>query len=143
MTNKKVNKDYEVGYKKPPKNTQFKKGQSGNRKGRPKGSKNANTLAHEIANEVITVQTKNGKLIKKTRFELLLENLTTAGIKLDTKSAALAINILKTTGYFRIPEENKSRSGVIAVPLPLTKEEWLNRFSKPPPEQEDHNKLED
>lgn len=32
----------EVGYKKPPKKTQFKKGQSGNPKGRPKGSKNKN-----------------------------------------------------------------------------------------------------
>jgi len=29
--------DYAVGYKKPPKHSQFKKGQSGNRKGRPKG----------------------------------------------------------------------------------------------------------
>lgn len=28
---------YEVGYAKPPKHSQFKKGQSGNRKGRPKG----------------------------------------------------------------------------------------------------------
>ena len=31
---------YEVGYAKPPKGTQFKKGQSGNPDGRPKGSKN-------------------------------------------------------------------------------------------------------
>ncbi|HEY1649014.1 MAG TPA: DUF5681 domain-containing protein [Terracidiphilus sp.] len=31
---------YEVGYSKPPKNGQFTKGQSGNPKGRPKGSKN-------------------------------------------------------------------------------------------------------
>lgn len=30
---------YEVGYGKPPKPTQFKKGQSGNPRGRPKGSK--------------------------------------------------------------------------------------------------------
>ena len=28
--------DYQVGYKKPPKHTRFKKGQSGNPKGRPK-----------------------------------------------------------------------------------------------------------
>ena len=28
-------KDYEIGYKKPPKHTQFKPGQSGNPKGRP------------------------------------------------------------------------------------------------------------
>jgi hypothetical protein len=32
--------DYEVGYRKPPKASQFKAGQSGNPKGRPKGSRN-------------------------------------------------------------------------------------------------------
>ena len=31
-------REYEVGYKKPPKEGQFKKGQSGNPRGRPKGT---------------------------------------------------------------------------------------------------------
>ena len=36
-------RDYEVGYAKPPKDTRFKPGQSGNPRGRPKGARNKKT----------------------------------------------------------------------------------------------------
>ena len=42
-----VRPGYEVGYGKPPKGTQFKAGQSGNPKGRPKGSKTKRPGLHE------------------------------------------------------------------------------------------------
>lgn len=35
-----MSRDYEIGRGKPPKTTRFKRGQSGNPGGRPKGSKN-------------------------------------------------------------------------------------------------------
>ena len=38
---------YDVGYGKPPKDTRFKPGQSGNPKGRPRGSKNKRPGMHE------------------------------------------------------------------------------------------------
>ena len=45
---------YEVGYGKPPTNTRFRKGQSGNRTGRPKGVKNFKTELSEELEEKIT-----------------------------------------------------------------------------------------
>lgn len=51
---------YEVGYRKPPKASQFKKGQSGNPGGRKKGSLNLKTVYSEVYGEIIEL-TLNGE----------------------------------------------------------------------------------
>ena len=43
-----------VGRGKPPKHTQFKKGETGNKRGRPKGSKNLATLMMQAAHNPVT-----------------------------------------------------------------------------------------
>ncbi len=54
------NDDNEVGYGKPPKHTQFKEGQSGNPKGRPKGSNNFRTDVKHTLKEPVRLN-KGGK----------------------------------------------------------------------------------
>ena len=44
MSDDATDRDYDVGYGKPPKATRFRKGQTGNPKGRPKTSKNVGTM---------------------------------------------------------------------------------------------------
>ncbi|TCL08257.1 hypothetical protein BXY66_0292 [Shimia isoporae] len=61
-------KDYDVGYGKPPKRTQFKKGQSGNPKGRPKGAKGFNaSLKRELESKVIIQE--GGRRLKVSKAE--------------------------------------------------------------------------
>ncbi|MDP1027101.1 DUF5681 domain-containing protein [Sphingomonas sp. KR1UV-12] len=62
---------YEVGYGKPPVARRFKPGQSGNPRGRPKGSKNLDTMVREILDERITVNTPTGPK-RVPRIEVLL-----------------------------------------------------------------------
>ena len=55
MSRRATSERYEVGYRKPPKATQFKQGQSGNPHGRPKGTKNLKTDLIEELGEHITL----------------------------------------------------------------------------------------
>lgn len=58
-------KDYEVGYGRPPKHTRFPKGQSGNPKGRRKGSRGLKTDLDEALKETLTI-TVGGKKLRGT-----------------------------------------------------------------------------
>ena len=55
-----MGRDHDVGYGKPPRHSRFKKGQSGNTKGRPRGSRNFSTDLKATLEEPIRV-TNHGK----------------------------------------------------------------------------------
>ena len=87
----------EVGYKKPPKSGQFKSGQSGNPKGRPKGAKSLKTRVENVLNRKVTVRTKSGTK-RKAQLDVLIEQLTNKSINGDTRATAELLKLLLRLG---------------------------------------------
>ena len=85
--------DYEVGFGKPPKHTQFKPGTTGNAKGRPKGSKNLKTDLLEELSEKIAIK-QDGTPMTVSKQKALLKALMAPAIQGDTKSATVVLNLV-------------------------------------------------
>ncbi|MGY4334515.1 hypothetical protein ACVWWG_008932 [Bradyrhizobium sp. LB7.2] len=80
-----------VGYGRPPPEHQFKPGQSGNKKGRPKGSKNEATIINKLLNRTIHIR-ENGRARKITVLEGILTQFANDALKGKDKSAAFLLN---------------------------------------------------
>jgi hypothetical protein len=80
-----------VGYGRPPRQHQFKPGQSGNKRGRPKGSKNEATIISELLNRRIDIR-QNGSVRKITLLEGILLKFAEDALKGNPKSAAFLLN---------------------------------------------------
>jgi hypothetical protein len=87
-------RDYEVGYGKPPRHTRFKPGRSGNPRGRPSGSKNLSTLLNEALNEPVIVA-ENGGQRKISKRRAIIKQLVNQSAKADLRATKILLDIIQ------------------------------------------------
>jgi hypothetical protein len=90
----KTRRDYEVGYGKPPRDTRFKEGQSGNPRGRPPGAKNLKTLLSEALNEPVVVA-ENGGHRKITKRQAIITQLVNRSATADLRAIKILLDMLR------------------------------------------------
>ena len=84
---------YEVGYRKPPKHTRFKPGQSGNPRGRPKGTNNLKTdLMEELVEKIVIREGDQSHKVSKQR--AVVKTLVARTLKGDARSATLLTSMM-------------------------------------------------
>ena len=84
-------RSYTIGYGKPPKSAQWKKGQSGNPKGRPRRDRNISALLATLLAQRIVVRT--GKTTRRrTRLEHLVHRLFERALEGDPRLMKMALD---------------------------------------------------
>lgn len=111
------------GYKAPPVQHQFKKGQSGNPRGRPKGAKGKRQIAEKVLLEKHEVVEGNRK-VQRTTLELILLTLRNKSFEGSNR----AFKDLEKIAAVYDPQPPTKRAGVLIVPGRLTEEAWRARF---------------
>lgn len=102
--------------------TRFTKGQSGNPKGRPKGSLNATTLLKEIFNTTVPVREGDRRQFM-SRAEAMLRATFANGLRGDARSLTTIMDLLEMTGYLDV-ELNRQWAPSIQEEHPRDMEEW-------------------
>lgn len=86
---------YEVGYGKPPKASQFRPGQSGNSKGKRKRPKTAADLVDKLFHQKVDVNI-GGRTKRLPLLEVILRTHTSKAAKGDQASTRLLLELLKS-----------------------------------------------
>ncbi len=89
--------DYKVGKGYPPLTTRWKPGQSGNPKGRPKGSRPIGAVLQEILGQRIAV-TENGKTRRLPALEVMLRRLANDAMRIEPVALKLMLSLFDRYG---------------------------------------------
>jgi hypothetical protein len=123
-----TDRNYSVGFGRPPRHTRFKAGQSGNPQGRPKGAKNLATILEQELNLRVTV-TESGKRRQISKLAVIVKHLVNAAAHGELKAMGVLFNQLRqveTEGAASLADESLSREED-----QLVMQSIIQRFSRP------------
>jgi hypothetical protein len=108
-----ANSDEKVGYRNPPRNAQFKKGHSGNPKGRPKGKRNLATVLDKTLHEKVVIN-ENGRRKTITKLEAAIKQLVNKAASGDLR-ALQQLSALARSADEHSPEANAPAAAIAEV----------------------------
>lgn len=85
--------DYPVGYCRPPKEMQFRPGESGNPTGRRRGSRSVGAVLNDVFRQKIEV-TENGKTRRVTALEAMALRLRNDALRGDARAMKLSVELM-------------------------------------------------
>src|SRR5262249_48065393 len=96
-----------VGYRRPPVNRQFKPGQSGNPRGRPKVSKNFAMMFADALNKKMLVRDRHGTR-RLSKQEVMVEVMVNKAVAGDPKAFATVVQFADKFEVFKQQTQNYS-----------------------------------
>ena len=89
-----MSKDTKVGYGRPPIHSQFKPGQSGNPKGRPKGSRSLASVVRAAMTERVTI-VQNGKRKSVSKLDAAMMQAANQAAGGDHRAVRMVVDLLR------------------------------------------------
>lgn len=124
MNNDDELEDDEIGYGKPPKSGQFKKGVSGNPSGRPKKPfDSASELMKELQSKVTLLE--NGKRKAITRFRGINRQVVNKALSGNLQAARMVFDSVRQEMVAEQPQNSRNKPDTYAKPTDMTDDELL------------------
>ena len=120
--------EYKTGYGQPPKKSRFRKGQSGNPKGRPKKTKHTAIDVAAILDEPITVR-KAGVACKMSPVEISIRQLVKRALdKKDLRAIREFLKLCKIHGVVVPTPPAEAGHGVLTAPTAADYDAWQKEY---------------
>jgi hypothetical protein len=126
-SNNQTNEDAQVGYKHPPVNSQYPKGQSGNPRGRRKGQRNLAPVLTEILSQSVTVK-QGGKSRRVSKGDALILMLMSKAQNGDGRAVKAMLYCVEKIARIDTPELQLGGRGgyefMLVPEVAASAEEW-------------------